>query len=159
MEEKSCFFEGIFSALIYMVFIVVIPVASVYLQLYYNDKTLYLTLFTTGFAVTYDYISLFERKICKRLWIEAVISIVCVVATSSIGVIHLLSLVKVIGQAVIYTKKDIFCSLILAVPVCINFIEFAKFIVEDFSKRFASRQESDNEDNNMRKLFNAGTNI
>lgn len=74
---RHYFFEELFQALIYIMFIVCVPAVSLVLQLTSNSSALYLSFLVAGFAMTYDYLSLFHQSVGKRLWREALCAAIC----------------------------------------------------------------------------------
>ena len=157
-HQTNFFYTSFLSALVYLVFIVAIPVVAVFLQFHYNDKTMFLSFFTAGFALTYDYIALlWQKKIVKRLWVEAILSCVTLLATSVIGFFKVVMVLGLAGQAVTYDWKDLLLSLFLAVPVVINCIEFTAYLVDDYHMRYSADAAPDSA--GREALINGGRTI
>ena len=111
---RKYFFENIFEAVLYLIFISLIPLISVFAQFIIGDKTMYVSYFVAGFAMTYDYFVLFGKSICKRLWWEALIATICLIFTSCIGV-TMLTYIWPNANKIAYTYRDLCFVGILAI--------------------------------------------
>lgn len=142
MSKENCFFEDIFSAIFYLIFIVAAPIISVVLQFSFDDKTLYLSYLIAGFSLTYDYICLLSAKtINKRLWIEAWIAVTCVIAIAIIAIVRLSLIVPKIGQSITYETTDFYFILVLGIMVFINIFELGQFARYEYRKRYPKTEK------------------
>lgn len=146
---KKYFFNSIIESILYLIFLSIIPLVSIIIQFISSDKTLYVSIFVSAFSMSYDYIALLSRKICKRLWYESIVSIICLVLASVLSIIRLLVLI-INNTACTSYKWDIILIFILAIIMFINVIEFSILVKYDHKKRYSS--ESDVNLNN----FNEG---
>lgn len=139
---KKYFFSNVLETIIYFIFLCLIPLLSIIAQYCVSDKTLYVSFIVTGFAITYDYLMLFKGKPCKRLWIEAIFSAVCLVLCSGFGVIQLI-FILLENKKLPYTIFDILIIVIsLGIMFVINSIEMVLFFKYDYKKRFFDLEDT-----------------
>lgn len=140
-DMKKYFFDGygIFEALMYIVFIVIVPYVSIILQFYSNDKTMYLSYFVAGFAMTYDYLVLFNRNVGKCLWWEFIAAVVCfisVIVASVVKLSNILATSSTPANAVTYGFNDFLVVSLLCIMVIVNVLEFCRSAKHDYNTRF-----------------------
>lgn len=138
---KKYFFESIHEAVLYLIFLSLIPLVSIFAQYMVKDKTMYVSFLVAGFAMTYDYFVLFGRKICKRLWWEALISTICLLLTTSLGIVNLILLLTSQEEHV-YGWKDLLFIALLFIVLAINVFEFVLLLKKDYAKKYDESEET-----------------
>ena len=136
---RNYFFDDIFEALMYIVFIVIVQFVSIILQFCSNDKTMYLSYLVAGFAMTYDYLVLFKRTVGKCLWWEAVAALVCFIAVIVAAVVKMTRILDATSDptsTVTYGFDDFLLVSLLCTMVIINVSELSRIIKHDFNTRF-----------------------
>lgn len=136
---KDYFFDDIFSAVLYIVFNVVVPIVAIFLQFFSNDSTMYLSYFVTGFAMTFDYLALFRQKTSKRLWVEALVSSGCFATVLIIGFTKMnlvFSCLSSQQNILKYGFGDFLAVSVLAIMVVINVYEFGGLVKHETNLRY-----------------------
>ena len=142
---RKYFFNEVVSASVYLIFIAAIPFLSVIGQFLFNDRTMYLSYLVAGISMVYDHIVLFKEPINKRLWSEAIISIlfiafICVISCYKI----MLILTDPTASIVPYGLWDGFFICFLGIILIINLVEFILCVSHDFKTRFNTNTPQDN---------------
>lgn len=136
---KDYFFDDIYLALLYIVFIVVVPIIAIFFQFSSNDSTMYLSYFVAGFALTFDYLSLLKKNTSKRLWIEGLASAGCFAVVLIVGFIKMNLVFSSLStqQGVLeYGFWDFLAVSVLTVMVVINFYEFGGLVKHETNLRY-----------------------
>lgn len=138
---RKYFFEDTVEAILYLIFLSLLPMASIGTQYILQDRTMYVSILVAAFAMTYDYIVLLKRKTVKRLFWEAIIATICVIATMCIAIVNLLLLLAKDGN-ITYTIKDMLFSGALVIMVLVNVYEFVLFLKSEYQKKFVESDDN-----------------
>lgn len=143
MKKKNNFFSDSNNAVLYLMFISLIPLISIFAQYAISDRTMYVSSLVAGFSMTYDYFILFKENTCKRLWFEALISSICLIFTTGIGIFKLISLLT--GRLILpYTSCDLIIVFILAIIFLINIVEFVLILKDEYKKKYSEKAGNSN---------------
>lgn len=138
---KKYFFDNTFEAVVYLIFISLVPMSSIIMQYILNDRTMYVSCLVAGFAMTYDYIILFKKNIEKRLWIEAIAASIILIVSVIFSVVRLIYNLMSSVEALSYSSLDLIIVLVLAGMLLINIIEIIFYAKHDYKKRYLSRND------------------
>ena len=127
-------------AIMYIVFIAIVPIISVGCQFATNDSLMYLSYLVAGCALTYDYVILFRASVCKRLWIEAAIAAVCFVVVLGIAVFKLTSVLTFMSEQgkLNYNILDLCLVSVVCIMPMIDCIELGYLLKHDYMLRYGS---------------------
>lgn len=137
---RKYFFNETITATIYLLFIAAFPFLSVIVQFCFDDRTMYLSYLVAGIAMVYDHAILLKEKVGKRLWFEAIISIVSAIIIAVIAVVKIMQILSNLPNADIvpYGGWDVIFICFLGIIVGINLIEFILYIRHDYKLRFST---------------------
>lgn len=133
---RKYFFDNQLEAVIYFIFLSLIPVISVYTQYIVGDKTMYLSFIVSGFSMTYDYLIISKNSICKRLWWESLVAILVLIATTGYGILGLINILNTDNFSK-YEIKDLLIISILSIVLLVNALEVLLLIISDYKKRYS----------------------
>lgn len=133
---RKNFFENTKDAVYYLIFLSLVPVFSILAQFLMSDTTMYVSILVAGFSMTYDYFVLIDKKtICTRLWIESLVSTVCLIITTVCSIWRLIIILYEQAETVVYLPFDFGIIMVLVVVVLINILELIICLKREFAKR------------------------
>lgn len=144
MKPIKNFFHNTTESILFMTFIFVIPVASVFGQFTINDKTLYLTIFITIFGLVYNFISILSsKKIITRILWEGIILFAYMPIAAFICLYKTVMVISVSKEKVVYDVTDcLFVCFLVSIPLCIYIIETTLIFKKTFiEKRWKKRDK------------------